>query len=81
VVLFDLQTAAIQQVLRGNEDAVHAGSALDALPLIATGAMTTDRRGESWSPDLDPFAAAAVARKKEFPGESSATKDGKHVVP
>lgn len=56
VVIFNLQTGTIQQVLRGHEDAVLAVSAHDRLPILATGAMTADRKVEFWSqraPDHD----------------------------
>ena len=77
VVIFDLQTAQVKQVLRGHEDAVLAVSAHDKLPLIATGAMTTDRRVEFWSPDLDPVAtASSSARKKNSPGKGARRKTG-----
>lgn len=77
VVIFDLQTAQVKQVLRGHEDAVLAVSAHDTLPLIATGAMTTDRRVEFWSPDLDPVAtASSSARKKNSPVKVTRRKTG-----
>jgi len=59
VVIFDLQTAAVKQVLRGHDDAVLAVSAHDKSPLLATGGMTTDRRVEFWSQDFEP-----VVKKK-----------------
>jgi COMPASS component SWD3 len=53
VVLFDLQTRRVQQVLHGHEDAVLAVSAHDRLPLICSGAMTEDRRVLLWAkPEL-----------------------------
>jgi len=69
VVLFDLQTAEVKQVLRGHEDAVLAVAAHDKMPLLATGAMTTDRRVEFWSQDFDPST-----RKKSASGKKRAHK-------
>lgn len=54
VLIFDLQTASVKQVLQGHEDAVLAVSAHDKLPLLATGAMTTDRRVDFWYQGFDP---------------------------
>lgn len=49
VVVYDLQTQAVQQVLDCHEDAVLAVSAHDTLPLIASGAMMNDRRVCFWA--------------------------------
>ena len=80
VVLFDLQTAEVLQVLHGHEDAVLAVAAHDQLPLIATGAMTTDRRVEFWSQDLDLAAltpsAASPSRKKTSSAKQARRKIG-----
>jgi COMPASS component SWD3 len=51
VVLYDLQTRKVQQVLEGHEDAVLAVSAHDKLPLICSGGMTNDRKVEFWATD------------------------------
>lgn len=49
VVLYDLQTKKVQQVLeKAHEDAVLAVSAHDKLPLLCTGGMTNDRRVLFW---------------------------------
>ena len=49
VVLYDLQTKKVQQVLeKAHDDAVLAVSAHDKLPLLCTGGMTNDRRVLFW---------------------------------
>lgn len=48
VIIYNLQTRQVQQVLEGYEDAVLAIAAHDTLPLLATGAMSADRRVEFW---------------------------------
>jgi COMPASS component SWD3 len=49
VVLYDLQSCKVQQVLHGHEDAVLAVSAHDTFPMICSGAMTNDRKVEFWA--------------------------------
>jgi COMPASS component SWD3 len=49
IVLYDLQTCKVQQVLHGHEDAVLAVSAHDKYPMVCSGAMTADRRVEFWA--------------------------------
>jgi COMPASS component SWD3 len=49
VVLYDLQSCKVQQVLHGHEDAVLAVSAHDTYPMICSGAMTNDRKLEFWA--------------------------------
>lgn len=65
VVIYDLQTCQVQQVLKGHLDAVLAVSAHDKLSLIATGAMTTDRRVEFWSADNELFSSSPSAKKSK----------------
>ena len=50
VVIYDLQTENVLQVLDGHEDAVLAVSAHDKLPLLASGAMMNDRKVQFWAP-------------------------------
>lgn len=64
VVVFDLQSGHVQQTLQGHTDAVLAVSAHDTLPLICSGAMTTDRRVEFWSQDYVPDATTTKTKTK-----------------
>jgi COMPASS component SWD3 len=48
IVLYNLQTCGVQQVLGGHEDAVLTVAAHDTHPLICSGGMTADRRVEFW---------------------------------
>eukprot|EP00522_Entomoneis_paludosa_P015092 CAMPEP_0172461080 /NCGR_PEP_ID=MMETSP1065-20121228/39363_1 /TAXON_ID=265537 /ORGANISM="Amphiprora paludosa, Strain CCMP125" /LENGTH=477 /DNA_ID=CAMNT_0013216291 /DNA_START=165 /DNA_END=1598 /DNA_ORIENTATION=+ len=50
VILYDLQSQDVLQVLEAHEDAVLAVSAHDKLPLLASGAMMNDRRVHFWAP-------------------------------
>lgn len=50
IVIYDLQSQNVKQVLGTHEDAVLAVSAHDKLPLLASGAMTNDRRVSFWAP-------------------------------
>jgi WD40 repeat protein len=54
VVIYDLQSRNVKQVLKGHQDAVLAVAAHDKLPLLASGGMMADKKVEFW-----------VLRKKE----------------
>jgi COMPASS component SWD3 len=49
IILYDLQSCQVQQVLEGHQDAVLAVSAHDTWPLLCSGGMTADRRVEFWA--------------------------------
>jgi WD40 repeat protein len=61
VVLYDLQSCKVQQVLHGHEDAVLAVSAHDTYPMICSGAMTNDRKVEFWARKDFRNSASAMA--------------------
>jgi len=55
VILYDLQSQDVLQVLEEHDDAVLAVSAHDKLPLLASGAMMNDRRVNFWAPKSFQF--------------------------
>ena len=50
VVLFDINTRQVHQVLEGHCDAVLAVASHDSQELIATGGMTKDKTVQFWMP-------------------------------
>jgi COMPASS component SWD3 len=49
VVIYDLQSKNVRQILKGHKDSVLAVSAHDKRPLLASGGMMADRKVEFWS--------------------------------
>lgn len=50
IILYDINTRSVHQVLEGHKDAVLAVDAHDNQELIASGGMTTDRTVQFWGP-------------------------------
>ena len=61
ILLYDINSRKVHQVLEGHTDAVLAVDAHDKKELIASGGMTQDKTVQFWAPQNSPMTATAVA--------------------